>query len=142
MVAGFATAFADGREVTIGERDIKDASPAERIEIAKTTGQATKMPIKASPEMAFLQALGVQPDAIIGYAPSRVGGRDRPITALEAAKARLAEIADPLLQRRKQQQATDRKNANDAATVELDASEDAAIEAELEKARTGKAKTN
>jgi len=142
MVAGFAAAFADGREVTIGERDIKDASPAERIEIARTTGQATKMPIKASPEMAFLQALGVQPDAIIGYAPSRVGGKDHPITALEAAKARLAEIADPLLQRRKQQQTTDRKNANDAATAKLDSSEDAIIQAALKKGTTGIAKTN
>lgn len=99
MMAEFAAAFADGREVTIGEREVGG------VDEAGIRNPRMKVPVTVTAEEAFLEALGVKPDEIIGYAPSSIGGRERPVYALEAAKARLAELADPYIKRKESQQA-------------------------------------
>jgi len=87
-IAALARAYADGRAVQTTRQVREDFSP---------TGRIIDMPVRLSPEEVLVQELGYEPDAIVGQAPSRPGERPRNVTALEAARAILADAADPFI---------------------------------------------
>lgn len=87
-IAALARAYADGRPVQTTRQVREDFSP---------TGRIIDMPVRLSPEEVLVQELGYEPDAIVGQAPSRPGERPRDVTALEAARAILADAADPFI---------------------------------------------
>jgi len=119
-IAALARAYADGRDVQMTEQVRQDFDP---------TGRIVNMPVRKSPAEALVRELGFTPDAIVGQAPSRPGGPLRDVTALEAARAILADAAVPFLELKK---------GVEVATG--DSEEDPLIEAALQKGMTGKLK--
>jgi len=49
-----------------------------------------------TPEEALLQEFGIDPNEVVGQAASEAGGPKRNITAIEAMRARLDELSQPL----------------------------------------------
>ena len=93
-IAALARAYADEREVSIGTRQVAGLGGAAGA------GLETQ-DIRVTPEEALLRELGYEPDAIVGQAPTRPGGPLRNVTALEAARAILADAATPFLELKK-----------------------------------------
>lgn len=93
-IAALARAYADEREVSIGTRQVAGLGGAAG------TGLETQ-DIRVSPEEALLRELGYEPDTIVGQAPTSPGRPPRDVTALEAARAILADTATPFLELKK-----------------------------------------
>lgn len=85
LLADFARAYAEGRQVQVGVRTAGNLKEGQY-----------ETPVMATPEEALLQEFGIDPDEIVGQAPTEAGGRKRNITALEAMRAKLDELAAPI----------------------------------------------
>jgi hypothetical protein len=93
-IAALARAYADERNVSIGTRQVAGLGGAAGA------GLETQ-DIRVSPEEALVRELGFTPDAIVGQVPTRQGRPPRDVTALEAARAILADTAVPFLELKK-----------------------------------------
>jgi hypothetical protein len=122
-IAALARAYVDDREVNVGTRTVR------RLEVGSGIPMDQQEAEMVRPEEALVRELGFTPDAIVGQAPSRPGGPLRDVTALEAARAILADAAVPFLELKK---------GVEVATG--DSEEDPLIEAALQKGTTGKLK--
>lgn len=90
-IAALARAYADGRDVLTSQTRTMGGN------IMGGTEEGVSVP----PEFVLLEELGYEPDTIVGRAPSAPGRPPRDVTALEAARAILADTATPFLELKK-----------------------------------------